>query len=141
VESWNIQVSGTILAKTQAIAPVNSRAKSVTCYNRCQELLAGWRQACTWYEANTGVLIRQTHQEKIRAQGKKRLVSALLEMGMSEATPPQRLPAAGDASSIAVSRSRCDKLLNKPAAAPSISLSLEQIPPEPHVEFVGVTEK
>lgn len=142
VDSWGIHVSGTILAKTRAIAPVNSGAKSMTCYNRCQELLAGQWQACTRREGSTeGVLIRQTHQEKTKAQGKKRLVSAFLEMGMSEATSPQRLPAAGATSNIAVSRSQCDKPLNKLAAAPSNHSSLKQFPSEPRVECIGVIEK
>lgn len=34
-------MSGTIPAKARAIAAANSGAKSVTCYNWCQELLAG----------------------------------------------------------------------------------------------------
>lgn len=54
-------MSGTILAEIQAIALV---VKSMTCYNWCCELLAGWRQACTQSEVSTeGVLIEQTHQE------------------------------------------------------------------------------
>lgn len=46
-------------------------------------------------------------------------------MGMSESTPLTRLEAARGTSSVVVSHSRRDKLLNKPADAPSIGLSPE----------------
>lgn len=74
----------------------------------------------------------------MRSREKKKLVSALLELGMSEPTLPQRLLAAGAASSIAVSRSQHDKLLDELAAALSITLSPEHFPSKPWVECVGV---
>lgn len=64
-----------------------------------------------------------------------RLISALLEMGMSEATSLQRLPAARDAPND-VHDIQHDKPLNKPAASPSISSCPGYFPSEHHVHCV-----
>lgn len=115
----------------------------MTCYNRVPKAFS---QAVTGLSSVRREHRRSAPQTASSGENegpgeKKRLVSVLLEMGMSEATPLQRLPAAGATSSFAVSCFWRDKPLNKPAAAPSISLSLEQFPSKRRVECVGVIEK
>lgn len=124
-----ILVLGTVLAKARAISPANSGVKSVTCYNCCQELLAR--------RDRPALGVKGAQEECPSDRGKK----ALLGMGMPEATPLQRLPVARGACSIVVSRSWHDKLLNKPAGAPSISLSLEQFSSEPRERHAAVRGK
>lgn len=84
---------------------------------------------------------RTAHQTDLSVESeglgrKKGLISALLEMGMSEATSLQRLPAARDASNVVVSCFQHDRPLNKPAASPSIGSCPGHFPSESHVHCV-----
>lgn len=130
-------MSGTILATARAISPSNSGGKSVTCNNWYQELLAGCDRPGLGVkgaqeECSSGWHIRRNWGPR----GEKRLVSAFLGMGMSEATALQRLLAAGGAASLVV---WCSPQFNNPEDDPSITLSLEQFVSEPSVKRVGLT--